>query len=249
MMFMKKFLSLILVASVISSIVYNYDKNTEKEVQTTILENSMTQVEESTKALPSTTLKLEETTEQEELEATTKKIEETTTKKKIESTTKKKVVTTTHKPATTKKVIDPIKPVTPNPSAEEKLAFDLLNEYRKEQGLYPLKWNSDVLHAAAEIRAKECPIKWSHERPDGTHFETILIDNGYIYAHASENLCLHTTVPENLIEKMIQCLKDSPSHNKAMLTTRDVEVGIAYYEAEDGNSYLVQIFGVRQNNV
>ena len=58
---------------------------------------------------------------------------------------------------------------------EEKECVDLLNSKRKHKGIHPLRWDaSSRLQAAAEKRAKELEIKFSHTRPNGRDCNSVL---------------------------------------------------------------------------
>ena len=62
---------------------------------------------------------------------------------------------------------------------EDKI-MTLLNELRLEQGLLPLTKN-ETLKAAADHRAIETQTSFSHTRPDGTDFYTIILTDDYWY--------------------------------------------------------------------
>ena len=218
----------------------NSEESTSEEITNETVTTTITATAESINNSDSkeTTTKASTTTTKKS-ETTTKKPETTT--KKVETTVKKpssSATTTTTKAATASLV-----PKTPSLSTVERETFNAVNEYRKANGLNELKWDSQ-LHAAAEIRAKECSILWdsSHKRPDGTIFSNILFENNYKFTYASENLCKSKT-ERATAEHMIQLLKDSPKHNDAMLSSRITKCGFAVYEsAETGCTYLVQIF-------
>ena len=113
----------------------------------------------------------------------------TTTPKKNTSastTTKKETVTATGAPISTEPpAIEP--PLTEPPSYDisdyrvgnlEYELLDRINEYRTDEELEPL-WIDEWLCAIASYRSFEASQVWSHTRPDGRYFATVLDDYGY----------------------------------------------------------------------
>ena len=135
----------------------------------------------------------------------------TTTPKKNTSTattTKKETITATGKPVDTKPtateapVTEPPateSPVTEPPPTEPptydisdyragNLEYEMLariNEHRAEAELEPL-WEDEWLCAIASYRSFEASQVWSHTRPDGRHFATVLDDYGYAASSVQE---------------------------------------------------------------
>ena len=141
----------------------------------------------------------------------------TTTPKKNTSTgttTKKETITATGKPIATKpaatepSVTEP--PATEPPETEppateppiyniddyrvgslEYEMLDRINEHRAEAELEPL-WMDEWLCAIASCRSFEASQVWSHTRPDGRHFATVLDDYGYAASSVQELLVYDT---------------------------------------------------------
>lgn len=107
----------------------------------------------------------------------------------------------------------------------------LVNQARAEAGVGELSWSAE-LEEAAKIRAQELPIKYSHERPDGTYFWAISelpqaenIARGYISSQSVFNGWMSST----------------QGHREQILDGACTQIGIACYF--DGNSYFwVQLF-------
>ena len=93
-------------------------------------------------------------------------------------------------------------------------AIELVNEYREENGLPALTVDSDLMDLAA-IRAEELTDNYSHERPDGSHVTSL----GY-----AEIITIRSSAA-----KAIQSWKDSPDHNKILLSERYGGVGVGCY--------------------
>lgn len=101
-------------------------------------------------------------------------------------------------PSTEESVTD--EPTTEKPSTEEISENErmmrlleteflrLINEERVKNGKCKLEVN-EILHKAARLRAKECLEKFSHTRPNGESYKTILQgDLEYKWSHISENI-------------------------------------------------------------
>lgn len=130
---------------------------------------------------------------------------------------------------------------------EEKI-MTLLNELRLKQGLLPLTKN-ETLKAAADYRAIETQTSFSHTRPDGSDFYTIILTDAYWYPYQTvgENLAMATYFKDE--EGMAQFLFDgwveSEGHYANMIHPDFLEVGIGvHYDGEF--LYAVQLFG-KQN--
>lgn len=97
--------------------------------------------------------------------------------------------------------------------------FILMNEYRQQSNLKPLKWSPD-LEDCASIRAEEASVCWSHTRPNGKAWYTV--NPSVMYG---ENLAKGYTTAEGVI----QGWKDSPTHNENLLWSDFQYVAIVEY--------------------
>lgn len=82
--------------------------------------------------------------------------------------------------------------------------FDLINEYRTENGLKALS-HYDSLGEYANIRAREASYLWGHERPSGKELK------------CGENILSAGTGTS--IERCLDAWKNSPGHNNNMLNS------------------------------
>ena len=120
-------------------------------------------------------------------------------------------------------------PVDPIAMASEVLR--LTNIERAKEGAQPLKYNK-TLQDAAMIRAKEISVKFSHERPNGTSYKTILgCVNG-------ENIAMGYGDAESVVEGWM----NSSGHKVTMLDNRYQYLGVGFYESDNRNYYWVQDF-------
>ena len=99
----------------------------------------------------------------------------------------------------------------------------IINEYRAEKGIAPLRLNEDLTIMAC-ARAEE--IAWSgehsHRRPDGSSCFTIFKDAGYEEGTAGENLGYVYDTPK----EVCQAWKDSKTHYNNLMNPDFVEIGI-----------------------
>lgn len=123
--------------------------------------------------------------------------------------------------------------------------LELTNDLRAEQGASVLSEN-EALERAANIRAAETAESFSHTRPDGREFYTVLEENEvqYTYLLAGENLAMGTYHLDD--KQMAAFLFDgwveSEGHYENMIQPEYQEIGIGvYYDGEF--LYLVQTFG------
>lgn len=115
--------------------------------------------------------------------------------------------------------------------------FDLLNSYRVENGLTPLKKSSN-LTTSAKIRAYESSYLFDHERPDYTKCFTV--SPKYLYG---ENLAFGYYSAAGIMEGF----KGSSTHDRIMRGKYYKTVGVAVFQAKQKNGdyipYCVQHFG------
>lgn len=123
---------------------------------------------------------------------------------------------------------------------------DLTNEERAEASVRGLKRNS-VLDEAAKRKAEDMAAKeyFAHYSPDGIApwhwFDTV----GYNFIHAGENLAVHFTDSEEVIEGWM----NSPGHRANILDGKYTEIGVGTARGEfNGHEtiFVVQMFGTPQ---
>jgi len=113
----------------------------------------------------------------------------------------------------------------------------LTNEERKKAGLPPLKPAFDLSEAAL-IRVHEASEYYSHERPDGTGFETVMEEGSY--KTVGENLQAGAATPEEAIRQWM----NSPTHRENILSYAYDEIAVGYVYVPDSryHHYWVQLF-------
>lgn len=117
--------------------------------------------------------------------------------------------------------------------------LELVNIERAKVGARPLRITDD-LQRAADIRAKELTILFSHDRPDGSKCFTVLgrKRNGGL----GENIAAGAETPEDVVDGWM----NSPGHRRNILDKNFKELGVGYCYDENGVGgyvhYWVQIF-------
>jgi uncharacterized protein YkwD len=107
---------------------------------------------------------------------------------------------------------------------EAERARDLINAYRREKGLKPVKLNAELSNAA-KAHSKDL-AKWdriSHYGSDGSNPWDRVKRNGYNARLAAENVGTGQTN----IEEVFKGWKESPGHNKNLLLADAEHMGIA----------------------
>ena len=108
----------------------------------------------------------------------------------------------------------------------------LVNAQRANAGLTALSW-SDALAQAAYVRAMECEQRSSHTRPNGSAWWTV--DSTIMYG---ENLYCNYLNSASVVAAWMA----SHTH-KANILGPFKTVGVAAYQAPNGNVYFAQEFG------
>jgi len=110
---------------------------------------------------------------------------------------------------------------------------DAINAARGDEGLGSLGLNAR-LSAIASCRASEISQVWSHTRPDGRHYSTVLGDYGYGAGSVAELLIYITGNPDadSLVGKWLE----SDSHRQSLMGGYTT-VGIGIFRA-NGYTYI-----------
>lgn len=128
---------------------------------------------------------------------------------------------------------------TPAPVNAEAMASEVIrltNIERAKAGRSALIYNAS-LQRGAMMRAKEISVKFSHERPNGESFTTILneCDAGHI---SGENIAAGQKSPELAVKAWM----NSQGHKLTMLDKENLYIGVGFYQDNDGRYYWVQNF-------
>lgn len=116
--------------------------------------------------------------------------------------------------------------------------FRLVNEEREKAGLDPLERDAE-LDSAAAVRAEELSKDFSHIRPDGTRFYTVMgVEKNYNYGENGGSS------GENPQDQMRGWL-NSEGHRSNILDLNErgyTKIGIGVFQADNGKMYWCQLF-------
>lgn len=157
---------------------------------------------------------------------------------KTTTTTPAKTPTQTPTPAPTK---TPDKPSTPasNDNYDSSFAsqvLKLVNAERAKGGVSALTM-SQQLTAPANERAKEIVQQFSHTRPNGTQWSTVLDEYNISVSTAGENLAYGYNTPEAVVDGWM----NSPGHRANIMNPNFHKIGIGVYD-KNGTIYCTQLF-------
>ena len=115
--------------------------------------------------------------------------------------------------------------------------IELVNEERAQYGLSPLSADSALMNSAG-IRAKELVTLFSHTRPDGSSYRTLMPSGLMTWG---ENVAMGQRSPESVMESWM----NSQGHRENILSDDFSLIGVGCYS--DGSTlYWVQNFGARR---
>ena len=114
----------------------------------------------------------------------------------------------------------------------------LVNAERQSAGLPPLTANS-LLMRAARIRAEELDRLFSHNRPNGSSWQTVLSEVGYPRATIGENIAAGQISPAAVMSSWM----GSQGHRNNILGRAYTEIGVGAALGSDGRWHWVQLFG------
>ena len=114
--------------------------------------------------------------------------------------------------------------------------LDLVNIERRKAGVKPLALSDELMRASA-VRSQEIIKVFSHTRPDGTPFTSIVSRHG---RRIGENIAGGYQTPEDVVDGWMH----SEGHRKNILHPDFTELGVGYAYEEDSQykHYWVQIF-------
>ncbi len=112
----------------------------------------------------------------------------------------------------------------------------LINQQRSKAGLSGFTTNQ-TLSSAANKRAQEILQSFSHTRPNGTGFSTVLKEYKISYNTAGENIAYGQKTPQIVVNAWM----NSPGHRANILNGKFKKIGIGVYQ-KNGQYYWTQEF-------
>lgn len=137
---------------------------------------------------------------------------------------------------------------TPKPSANTNISSStglssfatevlrLVNQQRAKSGLVACTTNQ-TLSSASGKRAQEISITFSHTRPNGSSFSSVLKEYGISYRAAGENIASGQKTPQEVVNAWM----NSPGHRANILNTKYRKLGVGVYQ-KSGSIYWTQVF-------
>lgn len=121
-------------------------------------------------------------------------------------------------------------------SSEEDKTFkvsvlNLFNNIRDENNLVRFKYHGE-LAVAAQKRAEELVIKYSHTRPDGRYYDTIFKEFNLCDFFYSENIASGYGTPSSVTNAWM----NSPGHKAAILEKKYRYIGVGYKHVDASES-------------
>lgn len=114
---------------------------------------------------------------------------------------------------------------------------NLVNKERTKAGLKVLTLDKKIEEAAL-VRAKEIEISFSHTRPNGSSFSTVLAEHGMNTRGSGENIAWGQISPEAVMDAWM----NSDGHRANILNPNFTKIGVGYYRNSAGRNYWTQLF-------
>lgn len=114
---------------------------------------------------------------------------------------------------------------------------DLVNKERAKAGLNKVTLNKKI-ESAALTRAYEIEKSFSHTRPNGTSFSTVLREHNISYRGSGENIAWGQSSPEAVMNAWM----NSSGHRANILNPNFREMGVGYYKNSTGRKHWTQLF-------
>lgn len=115
--------------------------------------------------------------------------------------------------------------------------FELINKAREDNGLKPLAYNYDI-QEKVDIRAQECSNLFSHDRPSGKNWDTVISEVDY--SIAGENL-IQSDKPIATAENLVDTWMNSQGHKDNILNEKFTSTALGFFET-DSTIYVAEIF-------
>lgn len=117
-------------------------------------------------------------------------------------------------------------------------AMWLINEYRRQNGIYELLPGEFGLEQVSRIRLGEAIESFSHSRPDGSEFSSAYSQTGLEFHHCAENLAVGQYTAEEVVRDWIESethranlLSESVTYMCVMTDMNDEDRAVWVFEA------------------
>ncbi len=225
--------SAVVIAVIISAIIYTNSGNGNQE---STVSKTTEQKESKTEISETSVTALTETDSSEAAETTTGKTTEKATEKTTGATAKNSTTAATNNTTAATSSPSTGAAQTQNSSFVQQV-IELVNNERAKAGLSPVSTTANQANAASE-RAQEIVSAFSHTRPDGRSFSTVLAENGVSYSGAGENIAYGQTTPQQVMNSWMS----SSGHKANILNANYKVIGVGYCQNASGTAYWTQLF-------
>lgn len=113
----------------------------------------------------------------------------------------------------------------------------LVNAERAKNGLSAVTYDS-TLHSAAQVRAEEIVSSFSHTRPNGTYYSSVLKEFDVSYRRSGENIAWGQKTPEEVMTAWM----NSSGHRANILNASYNKIGVGCNISPSGTIYWSQLF-------
>ena len=114
---------------------------------------------------------------------------------------------------------------------------ELVNEERAKAGLSEVALDPAITQAA-NIRAREIKQSFSHTRPNGKKFSSVLQEQGISFRGSGENIAWGQQSPEEVMTAWM----NSSGHRANILKPAYKKIGVGHYQDANGRHYWAQLF-------
>ena len=125
----------------------------------------------------------------------------------------------------------------PDNSIAVEQVVNLVNSERAKQGLEPLTLDTK-LTKAAQVRANEIEVAFSHTRPNGSNFSSVLTEHGINFRGSGENIAWG----QRSASEVMNAWMNSSGHRANILNSKYKSIGVGYYVNNNGRIYWTQLF-------
>ena len=113
----------------------------------------------------------------------------------------------------------------------------LVNEERAKNGLSALTYDA-TLQSAAQVRAEEIVKSFSHTRPNGSNFSSVLKEFGITARRSGENIAWGQKTPKEVVTAWM----NSSGHRANILNANYTKIGVGCNISPSGTIYWSQLF-------
>ena len=125
-------------------------------------------------------------------------------------------------------------------SETDREMLEYINSYRRKVGLGNLQL-SENLNKAATLRAAELALSFSHTRPNGLSWPSVLSEFSISYSFAAENVSYGYGTSLDSADKAAKAFRNSEGHYQNMISSSINYMGVGKY-IQNGSTYWAIIF-------